>query len=128
MKKILLSARAPKPIGPYSQAVEYENLIFTSGQIALDTEGEIISSEIKEQTQKAIENLKSILEDNGSSLENVIKTTVFLKDMIDFNSMNEIYNKYFGSSQPARSTVEVSRLPKDVRVEIEATAFKNKSI
>lgn len=124
MKKHLLSDKAPKPIGPYSQAVEFENLIFTSGQIALDTHGKIVSSEIEEQTKKVIENLKNILEDNGSSLENVIKTTVFLKDMIDFNSMNEVYNTYFGTSLPARSTVEVSRLPKDVRVEIEAIAFK----
>lgn len=124
MKKNLLSEKAPKPIGPYSQAVEYGDLIFTSGQIALDTEGRICSSEIKEQTRKTIENIKSILEDNGSSLDNVIKTTVFLKDMIDFHSMNEIYKIYFGNSQPARSTVEVCRLPKDVRVEIEAIAFK----
>jgi 2-iminobutanoate/2-iminopropanoate deaminase len=124
LKKHLLSDKAPKPIGPYSQAVEFENLIFTSGQIALDTHGKIVSSEIEEQTKKVIENLKNILEDNGSSLENVIKTTVFLKDMIDFNSMNEVYNTYFGTSLPARSTVEVSRLPKDVRVEIEAIAFK----
>lgn len=124
MKKHLLSDKAPKPIGPYSQAVEFENLIFTSGQIALDTHGKIVSSEIEEQTKKVIENLKNILEDNGSSLENVIKTTVFLKDMIDFNSMNEVYNTYFGTSLPARSTVEVSRLPKDVRVEIEVIAFK----
>lgn len=124
MKKHLLSDKAPKPIGPYSQAVEFENLIFTSGQIALDTHGKIVSSEIEEQTKKVIENLKNTLEDNGSSLENVIKTTVFLKDMIDFNSMNEVYNTYFGTSLPARSTVEVSRLPKDVRVEIEVIAFK----
>ncbi|MCY7363052.1 MAG: RidA family protein [Ignavibacteria bacterium] len=124
MKKILISDKSPAPIGPYSQAVGFDNLIFTSGQIALDTDGKIVSSEIEEQTCKAITNIKNILEDNGSSLENVIKTTVFLKDMNDFNSMNEVYNEYFKNSMPARSTVEVSRLPKDVRVEIEAIAFK----
>ena len=128
MKKQLFSENAPKPIGPYSQAIEYGNLIFTSGQIALDNEGKIVSSEIEEQTKKVIENLKSILEDNNSSLENVIKTTVFLKDMLDFHSMNEVYGSYFGTSLPARTTVEVSRLPKDVRVEIEAIAVKNNSL
>lgn len=125
MKKFLRSGNAPSPIGPYSQAVEFGNLIFTSGQIALDVHGYIVSTEIEEQTKKVIENLKSILEDNGSSLENVIKSTVYLKEMIDFNSMNEIYNKYFSTSLPARTTVEVSRLPKDVRVEIDVIAFKN---
>jgi len=124
MKKILISDKSPAPIGPYSQAVGFDKLIFTSGQIALDKDGKIVSSEIEEQTCKAITNIKNILEDNGSSLDNVIKTTVFLKDMNDFNSMNEVYNEYFKNSMPARSTVEVSRLPKDVRVEIEAIAFK----
>ncbi|HMS63778.1 MAG TPA: RidA family protein [Ignavibacteria bacterium] len=125
MKKILYSDKSPEPIGPYSQAIGFDKLIFTSGQIALDTKGVIVSSEIEEQTCQVIRNLKNILEENGSSLENVIKTTVYLKDMVDFNSMNEVYNEYFGKSMPARSTVEVSRLPKDVRVEIEAIAFKN---
>lgn len=124
MKTILNSDKSPKPIGPYSQAVGFDKLIFTSGQIALDTKGNIVSQEIADQTCQVIRNLKNILEDNGSSLENVIKTTVYLKDMIDFNSMNEVYNEYFGSSMPARSTVEVSRLPKDVRVEIEVIAFR----
>lgn len=125
MKKILHSDKSPEPIGPYSQAVGFDKLIFTSGQIALNTKGIIVSGEIAEQTCQVIRNLKNILEDNGSSLENVLKTTVFLKDMIDFNVMNEVYNEYFGSSMPARSTVQVSRLPKDVRVEIEVIAFKN---
>ena len=125
MKKILHSDKSPAPIGPYSQAVGFDRLIFTSGQIALDTKGNVVSGEIAEQTCQVIRNLKNILEDNGSSLDNVIKTTVYLKDMIDFSVMNEVYNEYFGSSMPARSTVEVSRLPKDVRVEIEVIAFKN---
>jgi len=125
MKKKLHSDKSPEPIGPYSQAVGFDKLIFTSGQIALNTKGIIVSGEIAEQTCQVIRNLKNILEDNGSSLDNVLKTTVFLKDMIDFNVMNEVYNEYFGTSMPARSTVEVSRLPKDVRVEIEVIAFKN---
>jgi len=125
MKEYLVSNKAPAPIGPYSQAVGFKNLIFTSGQIALDTEGNIVSSEIKEQTKKVLLNLKNILEDNGSSLNHVIKTTVFLKDMMEFNSMNEVYESFLGTSLPARSTVEVSRLPKDVRVEIEVIAYKN---
>jgi 2-iminobutanoate/2-iminopropanoate deaminase len=126
-KKVLYSASAPEPIGPYSQAVSFnlqKELIFTSGQVALDTEGSLVSQEIKEQTRKAIENLKNILEDNDSSLENVIKTTVFLKDMNDFAAMNEIYNEYFKSSLPARSTVAVAGLPKDAKVEIEVISFK----
>jgi len=125
MKEFLISNRAPKPIGPYSQAIGFENLIFTSGQIALDTEGNIVSTDIEQQTKRVLDNLKNILEDNGSSLDHVIKTTVFLKDMTDFNSMNQIYESYLGTSLPARSTVEVSRLPKDVRVEIEVIAYKN---
>ncbi|MEP7145862.1 MAG: RidA family protein [bacterium] len=125
MKKIIISDKAPKPIGPYSQAVEFGNLIFTSGQIALNTEGYVVSDEIDEQTKKSLENIKSILEDNGSSMDNVIKTTVFLKDMLYFNSMNDVYETYFGKSPPARSTVAVAGLPKDVKVEIEVVAFKN---
>ncbi len=124
MKKIIHSDKAPLPIGPYSQAIEFANLIFTSGQIALDTEGKMVSAEIEEQTRKVIANIKNILEDNGSSLDNVIRSTIYLKDMIDFNSVNQIYGEYFGSNPPARSTVEVSRLPKDARVEIDVIAFK----
>jgi 2-iminobutanoate/2-iminopropanoate deaminase len=125
MKTILNSDKSPKPIGPYSQAIGFDKLIFTSGQIPMDTDGNIVSQEIEEQTCQVIKNLKYILEENGSSLENVVKSTVFLKDMVDFNSMNEVYNEYFKTSMPARSTVEVSRLPKDVRVEIEVIAYRN---
>ena len=124
MKKILYSANAPEPIGPYSQAVEIGNFIFTSGQIALDTNGMIVSGDIKQQTKKVINNLKSILEDNEASLDNVIKTTVFLQDMNDFSSMNEVYSEYFGNTMPARSTVQVAKLPKDVKVAIEVIAYK----
>jgi len=125
MKKFLYSAKAPEPIGPYSQAINFEKLIFTSGQIPLDREGSIKSDGIKEQTKVVIENLKYILDDNDSSLDNVLKTTVYLSNMNDFAMMNEVYNQYFGKSMPARSTVEVARLPKDVKVEIDAIAFKD---
>lgn len=119
----LYSPLAPNPIGPYSQAVSFGELIFTSGQIGLDMDGNIVGDDIEIQTRIALENLLHILEDNNSSMDYVIKTTVFLKDMNDFAKMNEVYNAFFGSSKPARSTVEVSRLPKDVKVEIEAIAY-----
>ena len=123
MKKILYSEKAPKPIGPYSQAVGLGNLIFTSGQIALDTQGNVVSADIKAQTKKVIENLKSILEDSGSSLDNVIKTTVYLTDINEFVLMNEVYAEYFGKSMPARSTAQVSKLPKDAKVMIDVISY-----
>jgi 2-iminobutanoate/2-iminopropanoate deaminase len=123
-KKILITENAPAPIGPYSQAIEFGNLIFTSGQIPLSPDGNVISGGIKEQTRQTIYNLRNILEDNGCSLHNVIKVTIFLKDMNHFQEVNEVYKEYFDFSQPARSTVEVARLPKDVLIEIEAIAFK----
>lgn len=125
MQKHINTEAAPKPIGPYSQAVNFRRLIFTSGQVALNEHGVIATEDIKEQTKIVIENLRNILKEGGSSLANVIKTTVFLKDMNDFAQMNEVYNEYFGKVLPARSTVEVSRLPKDARVEIEVIAFIN---
>lgn len=125
MQKPIYTDKAPEPIGPYSQGVEFGNLIFTSGMIGLDAKGYIVSDEIDEQTKQSIENLKSILEAAGSSLDNVIKTTVFLKDMIYFNSMNEVYKTYFTKNLPSRSTIAVKGLPKDVKVEIEAIAYKN---
>jgi 2-iminobutanoate/2-iminopropanoate deaminase len=101
-------------------------LIFTAGQVPIvPTTGEIVAGDIKAQTKRALENVKAILEAGGSSLANVVKTTVFLKDMNEFAAMNEVYAQYFGQSSPARSTVEVARLPKDVRVEIEAIALVN---
>lgn len=125
MKKVLFSDKAPKPIGPYSQAVEYNNIIYTCGQIALDKEGKFVSEDVKDQTRQVFENLKNILEDNNSSLDNVIKVMVFLKDMKDFPQMNEVYGEYFTSSFPARSTVAVAALPLDARVEIEVISYKN---
>ena len=124
MKNILISPKAPKPVGPYSQAVSFGEFIYSSGQVGLNSEGKFVSDDVQDQTKQTLENLKSILEDNGSSLDNVIKTTVYLRDMNDFKPMNEIYARYFGSSLPARSTVAVVGLPLDAKVEIEVIAFK----
>lgn len=119
----IASKGAPAAIGPYSQAVRIGNLLFTSGQIALDpSSGQVIAGGIQEQTTRVLENLKAVVEEAGSDLSHVVKTVVFLKDMNDFVAMNEIYAKYLapeGVIPPARSTVQVARLPKDVLVEIE---------
>ncbi len=123
-KKIIHTDLAPDPIGPYSQAIQFKNLIFTSGQIALDAKsGHICGGGVEEQTKLVLENLKSVLLASGASLDTVLKTTIYLKDMSDFIKVNDIYSEYFGSSKPARSTVEVSRLPKDVFVEIDCIAY-----
>ncbi|MBN8583820.1 MAG: RidA family protein [Ignavibacteria bacterium] len=126
-KNIIYSKNAPEPIGPYSQAIKLTmdsgKILYTSGQVAIDPKtGNFISGGIKEQTRQVIENLKALLNEAGTELNKVIKTTVFLKDMNDFTVMNEIYSEYFGDSKPARSTVEVARLPKDALVEIEVIA------
>jgi len=122
-RQVVDTDSAPKAIGPYSQAIKVGNLIFTSGQIAIDPEkNELISAGIQEQTRRVLENLKAVLETAGSSLENVVKTTVYLSDMNEFSAMNEVYAQFFESTKPARATVEVSRLPKDVKVEIDAIA------
>jgi len=125
-KERIATARAPEAIGPYSQAIKVGNLIFTAGQIALDpATQQVIPGGITEQTTRVLENLKAILEQAGSSLAHVVKTTVFLRDMNDFAAMNSVYAQYLapeGAFAPARSTVEVARLPKDVLVEIEVIA------
>jgi len=128
-KKIISTKNAPAAIGPYNQAVIVNGgLLYTAGQIAIvPPTGEIVAGGIKEQTRQVLENLKAILEAGGSNLACVVKTTVFLKDMNEFAAMNEVYGQYFGENPPARSTVEVGRLPKDVRVEIEAVAIVEKS-
>jgi 2-iminobutanoate/2-iminopropanoate deaminase len=124
MKKIVSSAGAPKAIGPYSQAVVHNGLAYLSGQIALDpVSGQIVEGDIAVQTERVLQNLKAVLEECGSSMEQVLKTTVFVKDMADFPKMNEVYGRYFSVNPPARATVEVARLPRDVRVEIEAVAI-----
>jgi 2-iminobutanoate/2-iminopropanoate deaminase len=120
--KIVSTTQAPAAIGPYSQAVRYGNLLFTSGQIPLLPSGELVEGGIVEQTHQVFANLKAVLAAEGLTFANVIKTTVFLKDMNHFAAFNEVYGQYFSDHKPARSTVEVARLPKDVFVEIELIA------
>jgi 2-iminobutanoate/2-iminopropanoate deaminase len=123
MKNVVTTHRGPKPIGPYSQAIKANGFIYLSGQVALDPHsGEVVGSDIRQQTERVLENIKGILEAAGANLHHVIKSTVFLKDMNDFAGMNEIYARYFTAAPPARSTVQVSRLPKDALVEIEVIA------
>ena len=125
MEKVIINtANAPAAIGPYSQAVRVGNLLYTSGSIPIVPEtGNVVEGGVEEQTKQAIENLKAIVVAAGSDLSKVIKTTVFIKDMNQFGKINEIYARYFTENQPARSTVEVARLPKDVLVEIECIAI-----
>jgi 2-iminobutanoate/2-iminopropanoate deaminase len=123
MRDAVLTDRAPKPIGPYSQAIRANGFLYLSGQVALDPKtGELVGADVQQQTQRTLENLKGVLEAAGSNLHHVVKTTVFLKDINDFAAMNEVYGKYFTSAPPARSTVQVARLPKDALVEIELVA------
>ena len=123
MKDVVLTDRGPKPIGPYSQAIRTNGFLYVSGQVALDPKtGEFVGTDIQQQTIRTLENIKGILEAAGSNMHHVVKTTVFLKDMNDFAAMNEVYAKYFASAPPARSTVQVARLPKDALVEIEVIA------
>jgi 2-iminobutanoate/2-iminopropanoate deaminase len=123
MKDVVLAEKGPKPIGPYSQAIKSGGFLFASGQVALDPRSnEFLAGDIRQQTERVLENVKAILEAGGANLHHVVKTTVFLKDMNDFAAMNEVYGKYFTSAPPARSTVQVARLPKDALVEIEVIA------
>jgi 2-iminobutanoate/2-iminopropanoate deaminase len=123
MRKIISTEQAPRAIGPYSQAVVLNGVAYLSGQIPLDpTTGQLVEGDIAAQTERVLQNLKAVLEASGASLESVLKTTVFLKDMADFPKMNEVYAKYFSSNPPARSTVQAARLPRDVSVEIDAIA------
>jgi 2-iminobutanoate/2-iminopropanoate deaminase len=123
MKEIVTTDRAPKPIGPYSQAVKSNGVLYLSGQVALDPKtNEMLAGDIRQQTERVLENIQGILEAAGSNLHHVVKTTVFLKDMNEFPAMNEVYGRYFTAAPPARSTVQVTRLPKDALVEIEVIA------
>jgi len=123
MKEVVLTDRGPKPIGPYSQAVRANGFVFASGQVAIDPKtNEFIGGDIRQQTERAMENVKGVVEASGSKLSHVVKTTVFLKDMSDFAAMNEVYARYFATVPPARSTVAVSGLPKGALVEIEVVA------
>ena len=124
MKKTVATEKAPKAIGPYSQAIVHNGLAFLSGQIPLDpATGQLVEGDIATQTTRVLENLKAVLEACGSGLQLVVKTTVYIKDMGEFAKMNEVYGKYFSENPPARSTVEAARLPRDVRVEIDAIAI-----
>lgn len=125
MKKIISTPKAPAAIGPYSQAIEVNGLLFTSGVIPIvPSTGELVEGDIEAQAEQAIGNLAALIESAGAKIENTIKTTVFIKNMDDFTKVNEIYAKYFTTDFPARSCVEVARLPKDVLIEIEAIVEK----
>ncbi|TAE73971.1 MAG: RidA family protein [Bacteroidetes bacterium] len=124
MKEIVLNTNAPAPIGPYSQATLLGNLLFVSGQIALDDKGELHKEDIKIETHQVMKNLGLILQQAGFSFEDVLKCTIFLKNFNDFQLVNEVYGSYFQKNPPARETVEVSRLPKDVNIEISCIAGK----
>ena len=117
--KMINTNKAPEALGPYSHAMVVNNLVFTSGQIPLDTEGNIVSDDVKEQTKQVLDNLSVVLKEAGSDLNSVVKATIFISDMNEFQQINEVYGSYFSEHQPARSCVEVARLPKDVKVEIE---------
>ncbi|HEY8205531.1 MAG TPA: RidA family protein [Pyrinomonadaceae bacterium] len=123
VKEIVATERAPRAIGPYSQAVRAGNLLFCSGQIPIDpATGEFVSGGVAEQTEQVMRNLSAVLEAAGADLNQVVKTTVFLAEMDDFTAMNEVYGRFFGENPPARATVQAARLPRDAKVEIEALA------
>ncbi|HEY4742126.1 MAG TPA: RidA family protein [Candidatus Acidoferrales bacterium] len=124
MREVISTEHGPKAIGPYSQAVKANGLVFISGQVALHpATGQLVEGGIAEQTERVLENLRGIVEASGSSMHKAVKVSVFLKDMNDFAAMNDVYSRYFPSAPPARSTVEVARLPRDVRVEIDLIAL-----
>lgn len=124
-KEIILTPAAPTPVGPYSQAVKVGPLVFVSGQIPLDSSGNKVSGGVTRETERCLENLKAVLEEAGARMDQVVKVTVYMTDLVDFKFMNQMYERYFSSNPPARSTVQVSKLPKDSHVEIEAIAVIN---
>lgn len=121
--RIIQTSEAPAAIGPYSQGIIVNNMFYSSGQIPLKPNGELIQGNVQEQTEQVLKNVTAVLKEAGTSLENVVKTTLYIKDMTEFSLINEVYEKYFSSHKPARSCVEVARLPKDVLVEIEVIAL-----
>ncbi len=124
MREVIATNQAPQAIGPYSQAIKAAGLVFTSGQVAIDpATQQVMTGDIAAQTDRVMKNLSGVLQASGSSLEKVLRCTVFLKNMGDFAAMNEVYGRYFSKTPPARSTVEVARLPKDVLVEIDVIAL-----
>jgi 2-iminobutanoate/2-iminopropanoate deaminase len=124
MQKIILSSSAPAPIGPYSQAVEANGFIFCSGQIPLDAAGNVVPGDSKAQAEQIMKNINAVLTAAGVGFKNVVKTNIFLTDMKDFASVNEVYGRFFPENPPARSTIQVAALPKGVQVEIEVTAIR----
>jgi len=124
-KQSIWPRKGPKPVGPYSPAVIFEGLVFVSGQGPMDpTTGEMAKSDIVEEFRLAVRNVRAVLEEAGSSLENVLKVTLYLADMGDFSSVNEVYKEYFGPTFPARTTIQAAKLPKDIKVEIDVIAYK----
>jgi 2-iminobutanoate/2-iminopropanoate deaminase len=122
-KKVIQTEKAPKPIGPYSQAIRAGNFIFLSGQIPIDpSTGEMVGGDIRQQTRQVLENMKGVLESQGLGMQDMVKVNIFLRDMGNFNQMNEVYATYFSSNPPARSTVEVGKFPRNADIEIEAIA------
>ncbi|WP_226677546.1 RidA family protein [Rossellomorea aquimaris] len=121
--RVVSTKEAPAAIGPYSQGIVVNNLFYSSGQIPLTSEGTMIEGDVAEQTHQVFRNLQAVLSEAGASLETVVKATVFIKDMNDFGTINEVYGEYFSTHKPARSCVEVARLPKDAQVEIEVIAL-----
>ncbi|MFZ7102417.1 MAG: RidA family protein [Peptococcaceae bacterium] len=123
-KQIINTKKAPKAIGPYSQGVKIGDFLFVSGQLPINpANGELLTNNIQEETKQSLENLKAIVEEAGVSFSNIVKTTIFIKDMNQFSLINEIYAQYFPGNPPARSCVEVARLPKDANIEIEAVVY-----
>jgi len=124
-RSIILTKQAPAPIGPYSQGIVAKgSFLFSAGQVALDpSTGQLVAGDVKTQTRQVMNNLRAVLQEAGSSMDRVVKTTVYLKDMNEFSMMNEVYGEFFPANPPARSTVEVARLPKDARVEIDVVAL-----
>ncbi|NBI05988.1 RidA family protein [Senegalia massiliensis] len=121
-RTVVSTKKAPGAIGPYSQAIKVGEFVFTSGQLPMDPESGELINDIKKATARSLDSVKAILEEAGSSMENIIKTTIFVKDLDDFAAVNEVYGTYFGDEPPARSCVQVAKIPKDAKVEIEAIA------
>jgi 2-iminobutanoate/2-iminopropanoate deaminase len=126
MKQVIETKAAPAAVGPYSQGVRFDNLLFISGQLGLTVEGKLAGEDVASQTRQSLENIKSILAAAGMKFADVVKTTIFLRDMNDFGMVNQIYQAYFAAPYPARACIEVSRLPKDGKVEIEVVAVINR--
>ena len=124
-KEVISTSKAPAAVGPYSQAIKVDNFIFTSGQIPFDPEtNELVGEDIESQTRQVFKNVTAVLEAAGATLDDVVKTTMFIQNMDDFNTVNEIYGEFFTENPPARSAVEAARLPKDVLIEVEVIAIK----